>query len=184
VGQDEDELRDKIRTLLMAGTRCVWAVRLTGLRRVEVHEPKVPHYLAYPGQFLEAPGVLRNPVPVEALYDPQAAHKAALRHLLQRRGYADLEAVREEGRDEGELALVLRLLERRIGPVSDPCRTRIGSACGRSAVIGSPPWPRPWRGVEGRRTWGPGSPPRPAEPGGRTAAGRGDLGVPRPLRSG
>jgi Uma2 family endonuclease len=133
VGQDEDDLKEKIRTLLEAGTRYVWVVRLTGMRRVEVHAPKVPHSLAYPGPFLEAPGVLRNPVPVEALYDPQAAQEQALRNLLQRRGFADLDAVREEGREEGleegreegELALVLRLIERRIGPVSDADRQRI-----------------------------------------------------------
>ena len=117
-GQDEQDLQEKIRTLLGAGTRYVWVVRLTGLRRVEVYEPNAPLYLAYPGQYLEAPGVLANPVLVEALYDPDAAHEAALSNLLQRHGYADLEAVREEGREQGELALVLRLLERAIGKVS------------------------------------------------------------------
>jgi len=119
VGQDEADLQGKIQTLLAAGTRYVWVVRLTGVRRVEVHASRMPHYLAYPGQFLEAPGVLRNPVPVEALYDPAAAQEAALRNLLQRRGFASLEAVREEGREEGEVALVLRLIERRLGAVPE-----------------------------------------------------------------
>ena len=70
--------------------------------------------------------MLAYPVPVEALYDPEAAHEVALRNLLQRRGYLDLDAVREEGRDrgreegreEGEFSLVLRLLEQRIGAVT------------------------------------------------------------------
>lgn len=118
LGQDEKDLQAKIGTLLGSGARFVWVVRLTGMRRVEVYEPNAPHYLAYPGQHLEAPGILDNPVPVEALYDPDAAHDTALRNLLQRRGYADLEAVRDEGREEGELALVFRLLERAVGPIS------------------------------------------------------------------
>jgi len=70
VGQDEQNLQKKIHTLLGAGTRYVWVVRLTGLRRVEVYEPQASHYSAYPGQQLETPGILANPVPVEALYDP------------------------------------------------------------------------------------------------------------------
>ncbi len=125
VGQDESDLGDKIRTLLDAGTRYVWVVRLTGPRRVEVHQPGVSPCLAYPGQSLEAPGVLQNPVPVEALYDPAAAAETALRNLLQRRGYADLESARQSAREEGGLALVLRLLERRIGPVGEAARARL-----------------------------------------------------------
>jgi hypothetical protein len=121
VGQDEADLQAKIRTLLDAGTRFVWVVRLTGVRRVEVYQPGVPYVLAYPGQHLEAPGILSNPVPMEALYDPDAAHEAVLRNLLQRRGYADLEAVRKEG----ELAMVLRLLERRIGAIAATEQQRI-----------------------------------------------------------
>ncbi len=134
VGQDERDLQKKIRTLLGAGTRYVWVVRLTGPRRVEVYEPHASRSLAYPGQQLKAPGILANPVPVEALYDPEAAHETALRNLLQRRGYADLDAVREEGwekgrekgREEGELGLVLHLLRRAIGqiPESDSQRIR------------------------------------------------------------
>ncbi len=101
VGQDEQNLQKKIRTLLGAGTRYVWVVRLTGPRRVEVYEPHASPSPAYPGQQLKAPGILANPVPVEALYDPDAAHETALRNLLQRRGYADLDAVREEGWEKG-----------------------------------------------------------------------------------
>ncbi|WP_089724816.1 DUF4351 domain-containing protein [Candidatus Thiosymbion oneisti] len=121
VGQDEPNLQQKIRTLLGAGTRYVWVVRLTGLRRVEIYEPHVPLSTAYPGQQLEAPGVLANPVPVEALYDPDAAHETALRNLLQRRGYADLDAVREEGK----LALVLRQLQRAVGQIPEDDSQRI-----------------------------------------------------------
>lgn len=124
-GQDEGDLQDKIRTLLAAGTRFVWVVRLSGLRRVEVHAPGAPHYLAYPGQYLEAPGVLSRPVPVEALYDPAAAHETALGNLLARRGYASLEAVREEGRGQGESALVLRLLERAVGALPESVSAKV-----------------------------------------------------------
>lgn len=67
---------------------------------------------------------------MEALYDPAAAHEAALRNLLQRRGYADLDAVLEKGwekgREEGELALVLRQLHRVVGPFPEANRQRIG----------------------------------------------------------
>ncbi|MCB2261663.1 MAG: Uma2 family endonuclease, partial [Candidatus Thiosymbion ectosymbiont of Robbea hypermnestra] len=152
-GQDEQNLQQKIHTLLGAGTRHVWVVRLTGPRRVEVYEPQAPRRLAYPGEQLQAPGILSNPVLVEALYDPDAAREAALRNLLQRRGYANLDAVQEEsreagrkegreagrkegreagrkegreagrkegrkeGREAGQLALVLRQLQRVIGPI-------------------------------------------------------------------
>ncbi|WP_133511150.1 DUF4351 domain-containing protein [Candidatus Thiosymbion oneisti] len=125
VGQDEPDLQAKIRTLLGAGTRYVWVVRLTGVRRVEVYEPHASPSLAYPGQELEAPGILANPVPVEALYDPDAAHETALRNLLQRRGYPDLDAVREEGREEGKLAIVLHLLRRAVGPIPENDSQRI-----------------------------------------------------------
>ncbi len=50
---------------------------------------------------LESPGILRNPVPVRALFDREAAHEVVFRNLLQRRGYANLEEGREEGREEG-----------------------------------------------------------------------------------
>jgi hypothetical protein len=46
---------------------------------------------------LRAPGILRNPVPVEAPFDRSAAHEVTLRNLLQRRGYEGL----EEGRARG-----------------------------------------------------------------------------------
>ncbi len=92
-GQDEADLNEadlelKIGELFGAGTRFVWVVRLVGLRRVEVHSPGWPLEVRVPGDLLEAPGVLQNPVPVEALFDPAAAQDAALRNLLQRQGYA------------------------------------------------------------------------------------------------
>ena len=122
-GQDEVALAEKIADLLDAGTSLIWVVRLTGPRRVEVYRPRQPVQVYLPGQFLEAPGILRNPVLVEALYDREAAHEATLRNLLQRRGYDSLEAVhaegriegKAEGRIEGEIRLLLRQLRRRFG---------------------------------------------------------------------
>jgi hypothetical protein len=55
-----------------------------------------------PGDELLAPGILQNAVPVEALFDRNAAHEATLRNLLQRKGYGSLDALREEGRKEGK----------------------------------------------------------------------------------
>ena len=100
-GQNERELKLKIEELLAAGTQMIWVVRLTGPRRVEIHEPGVAMRLAQPGEELEAPGILQNPVPVLALYDRDAAHEATLRNLLQRQGYGSLDDVREKGREEG-----------------------------------------------------------------------------------
>lgn len=100
-GQDEAELGTKIGQFLAAGTELVWVVRLVGPRRVEVHRRGEEPRLAYPGDALEAPGILRNPVPVAALFERDAAHEATLRNLLQRKGYPDLEAVRDAGREEG-----------------------------------------------------------------------------------
>uniref|UniRef100_UPI0025F7056D Uma2 family endonuclease n=1 Tax=uncultured Lamprocystis sp. TaxID=543132 RepID=UPI0025F7056D len=100
-GQDQADLKVKIAELLAAGTRYVWVVRVHGPRRVEVHEAGQPPRLVGAGEVLEAPGILRNPIPVEALYDRAAGHRATLRNLLQREGYDSLEAVRTEGRKEG-----------------------------------------------------------------------------------
>lgn len=101
-GQDEADLAQKIRELLAAGTRYVWVVRLTGPRRVEIHTPDTSMRLANPGDELTAPGILKNPVPVEALYDQQVSEGVVLRNLLERQGYTGLDAVREEGRIEGK----------------------------------------------------------------------------------
>lgn len=100
-GQNEPDLQTKIKELLAAGTRYVWVVRLTGPHRVEVYTPGKPMRLLSITDTLEAPGILRNPVPVRALFDREAAHGVILKNLLQRAGYPDLNAVRGEGREEG-----------------------------------------------------------------------------------
>jgi tRNA A-37 threonylcarbamoyl transferase component Bud32 len=145
-GQDEGELRDRIDDLLTRGTRFVWVVRLVGPRRVEVHEPGGKMRLVTPGQELTAPGVLQNPVPIEALYDRDAAHEATLRNLLQRRGFASLEAVKEAGKLEGKLegelegklgearSALRRLLARRGLAITAEQEARIG-ACADLAVL-------------------------------------------------
>jgi Uma2 family endonuclease len=102
-GQDESELQQKIKELLVAGTKYVWVVRLVGPRRVEVYEKGRRMRVAQLNEELTAPGVLQNPVPVLALFDQKAAFKATLRNLLQREGYESVEAVREEGKIEGEI---------------------------------------------------------------------------------
>ncbi len=101
-GQDEDALQTKIRDLLEAGTRLVWVAHLVGPRRVEVYRPGTQPVVVYPGQDLTAPGILRNPVPVAALFDRAAAHRVTFANLLQRQGYKDLDEVRNEGRAEGK----------------------------------------------------------------------------------
>ena len=141
VGQDEDQLRAKIVDLLAAGTKFLWVVRLTGPRRVEVHEPHRKVRTALPGTLLTAPGVLKNAVRVEALYDRDAAERATLTNLLQRQGYEDLEAVlaagraegrsegrtegRTEGRAEGLGAAVIAVLEARGIRITKVARERI-----------------------------------------------------------
>ncbi len=102
-GQDEADLQLKIKELLTEGTQFVWVVRLVGPRRVEIHVPGKPMSLAYSGDQLTAPGVLQNPVPVDALFDREAAHEVTLRNLLQRKGFESLDAVREEAIREGKL---------------------------------------------------------------------------------
>jgi Uma2 family endonuclease len=120
-GQDEDKLQEKIADLLGAGTRWIWVVRLLGPRRVEIYEADRPIRTLGPGEALLAPGVLKNPVLVEELYDRSAADRATLRNLLQREGYESLAQVREEGRDagreegreEGRALSVLKVLTKR-----------------------------------------------------------------------
>ncbi|HEU4407985.1 MAG TPA: Uma2 family endonuclease [Polyangiaceae bacterium] len=101
-GQDEADLQLKIKQLLAGGSRFVWVVRLQGPRRVEVYEPGRPMQTKLPGERLEAPGVLKGRPLVEALYDPEAASEQTLQNLLERKGYAGLDAVREEGEARGE----------------------------------------------------------------------------------
>ena len=106
IGQDEPDLAVKIRELLEAGTSYVWVVRMVGPRRVEVHRPGTPMTVVSAGATLTAPGVLANPLPVEALWEPAHAERVALRNVL---GADTLEealalerrAGREEGREQG-----------------------------------------------------------------------------------
>jgi hypothetical protein len=72
--------------------------------------------------------VLRNPVPVEALYDRATAHEVTLRNLLQRKGYDGLEEVREEGREEGQRQILIRQIRHRFGELSEAHSARLASA--------------------------------------------------------
>jgi hypothetical protein len=112
VGQDEQKLQEKIGDLIGAGTKFLWVVRLVGPRRVEVHRPGERMVTRLPGELLSAPGVLKNDVLVEALYDKSAADRATLNNLLQRHGFEDLAAALSQGRDEGALAQARRSLRR------------------------------------------------------------------------
>lgn len=137
VGQDEAELQAKIAELLDHGTRLVWVVRLVGPRRVEVYGKGQSSHVLGADDSLEAPGILKNPVPVRALYDREVAHEAVLRNLLQRHGYEDLASVRaegvSEGRDEGREAgiveSIVTVLEGRGLEVDSEIRRRL--ACCR-----------------------------------------------------
>jgi hypothetical protein len=126
-GQDEASLQAKIASLLAHGTRHVWVARLTGPRRVEVYEPGAPVRVRGLGDLLSAPGVLRNAVPVEALFDRDAGLDLALTNLLQRHGYDSLEAVRVE---EARAALRRVFARRGLAPTDaeaariDACRDR------------------------------------------------------------
>jgi hypothetical protein len=122
-GTNEGDLQDKVRSLLDAGTRWVWVVRLTGARIVQVFERDKLVRVAKEGELLEAPGVLANPVPVAALFDREAALDASVRNLLQRKGIPALDEAlarsrdegramgREEGREEGLRAAIEDLCE-------------------------------------------------------------------------
>jgi Uma2 family endonuclease len=127
-GQDESELQQKIAELLRAGTRYVWVVRLVGQRRVEVYERRKRMRIAQPDEELTAPGVLKNPVPVLALFDQEAAYKATLRNLLQREGYESVEALREEGKLKGQRDALLAVLRARGLAVSEEERAAIMGA--------------------------------------------------------
>lgn len=126
-GQDEAQLEAKVDDLLAAGTRFVWIVRLTGPRRVEVHQMGAATRLARPGELLEAPGILANPVPVEALYDPEVGRRVTLKNLLQREGYESLEAVREEGEVRALSASILAIFAARGLTVGEELQTAVES---------------------------------------------------------
>jgi len=124
-GQDDVDLKVKIAQLMKAGTRLVWVVRLMGPRRVEVHEPGKPMRTVTPGGSLVAPGILRNPVPVIALYDREAAFKVALRNLAQREGYESLEAALESSHASGWAEAIINVLEARGVALDAEHRARI-----------------------------------------------------------
>ncbi|MCC7540914.1 MAG: Uma2 family endonuclease [Deltaproteobacteria bacterium] len=133
-GQDEEQLQTKIADLLGAGTRWVWVVRLVGPRRVEVYERGAPPRTMGPGALLEAPGILRNAVAVEALFDRDAAHEATLRNLLQRRGYGNLDAVRQEGRVAQARAALLAVVASR-GLALDDAQRELVASCSDVEVL-------------------------------------------------
>jgi hypothetical protein len=78
-----------------------------------------------PGGVLDALGILKNPVPVEALYDPDAARRHTLKNLLQRAGYEDLDAVVDRGRLVEARAALRRVLARRKLSVTPEDEARI-----------------------------------------------------------
>jgi hypothetical protein len=137
-GQDEAELQAKIRELLAAGTRFIWVVRLNGPRRVEVHQPGAQVRVANAGEQLEAPGILANPVPVEALWDREASRRVIFRNLLQRQGYSSLDEVRAEGEAHGEIQglrkAVVTVLQGRGLVVDEDLRTALDQ-CGDSSTL-------------------------------------------------
>ncbi|MCP4660554.1 MAG: Uma2 family endonuclease, partial [bacterium] len=101
-GQDEMQLQKKIAEFFAHGSELIWVGRLLGPRRVEVYGPDGAFEVKTVGEELTAPGILRNPVPVLALFDRAAGHRAVFRNLLQREGYENLDAVRMEGWKEGQ----------------------------------------------------------------------------------
>ena len=127
-GQDEAELRIKIQELFAAGTRFVWVVRLVGPRRVEVHQAGERMRIANPGEQLTAPGILANPVPVEALYDREAANRVIFRNLLERQGYASLDDVRAEGEVHALRKAIAAVLAGRGLPPGDELRIALADA--------------------------------------------------------
>lgn len=110
-GQDEVELQKKIGELFAASTRHVWVVRMEEPRRVEIYEPGVPTRVVYTGE-LSAPGILKNPVPIRALYDREAAHEATFRNLLQRKGFNSLEEVERRAVKKGSREVARRARQR------------------------------------------------------------------------
>jgi len=132
-GQDEQEIQSRIADLLAAGSRYVWVVRLVGPRRVEVYSQDQPIRIVGADATLQAPGILRNPIPVRALYERELAYDVALTNLLQRRGYDSLEAFLAEnearrvarGVVQGEIQALLAVLDARGMALSEAQRQTI-----------------------------------------------------------
>ena len=147
------------------GTRFVWVVRMSGPRRVEVHEPGKAMRVVGPDDVLAAPGVLKNPVPVLALYDRDTAHAHTFKNLLQRYGYQDLEAVKDAGRLVEARAALRRVLARRKLALSpeDDARIDAGADLASRALAQSSRRRRERRGRAALRaqsaTWAPGPDP-------------------------
>jgi Uma2 family endonuclease len=135
-GQNEGDLRTKIEELFAAGTRYIWVVRLTGPRRIEVHQPGQKMRIAHPGEQLAAPGILANPVPVEALYDRDAARQVIFRNLLQRQGYSSLEDVRAEGEAQGLRNAIVEVLMARGLAVDDDVRAALAGVQDAPLLMG------------------------------------------------
>jgi hypothetical protein len=133
-GQNEVTLRQKIVELLRAGTKYIWVVRLQGPQCVEVHEQGAPVHIMRIGDILEAPGALRNPVPVSAFYDPKEAQRLTLRNLLQREGYAGLDDLKLQSRLAEARNAVRRVLARRKLPLSASDEARI-DACSKLETL-------------------------------------------------
>ncbi len=83
-GRDEDDLAQKIDELLCAGTRHLWAIRLTGPRRVEAYSSSISPKTFSVGRELEAEDVLRLSVPVEAFFEDDKAAEHVLESLASR----------------------------------------------------------------------------------------------------
>jgi hypothetical protein len=136
-GQDEDALQSTIAEFLGHGTRWIWVVRLDTPRRVEIHAPGEPMTVRHVGEVLTAPGVLRNPVPVEALFDRRVANEVTFKNLLQQFGYASLDEVHDEGRAEGERrgreALLVEFYESRFGSLSPVVRAALADTTAERA---------------------------------------------------
>lgn len=133
-GQDEAELAAKIQEFLAAGTRLIWVVRLNGPRRVEIHQSGAASRVAHLGDELQAPGILANPVPVEALYDRKAAKKVILRNLLQGEGYNSLDEVRAEGEVETLRTGIVEILTARGLAVDDDLRAALSGTSDREVL--------------------------------------------------
>ena len=156
VGQDEAELKAKIGELFAAGTRFIWVVRLaTPERHIEVHEPGKIRQIKRVGETLTAPGILRNPVPVEAMWDGEVANAMTLRNLLNRAGYESVESVRQAGLEKGleegleqglekgleqalavSRATLLRIAEARALVLDDASRTKVATERSLSVLSG------------------------------------------------
>ena len=135
VGQNEEDLRDKIAELLEFGIKIIWVVRITGPLCVEVHTREGMRLVAADEE-LHAPGILANPVPVRAFVDPEVALAATTRNLLSAYGARSIDELRADERQEGKLegkaegkaegrlegrldALLLVLRERGLSPTAE-----------------------------------------------------------------